>query len=119
MSFSFSPPCPPVSRAMSSSAGVSIRWYPNRLYTAMIDSSTWSRTATLAGSRSLVPRAGLLSIFTGAAFLRECGGARRACVTGDWLCGCAVVLSAWHGEAGRDKPNTTGTVPVADRKAPG
>ncbi len=64
MSFSFSPPCPPCSRAMSSRAGVSIRWYPNRRYTVVIDSSTWSLTATLAGSRSLVPRAGLLSIFT-------------------------------------------------------
>src|SRR5580658_7379348 len=48
---------------MSSSAGVSIRWYPNRRYTATIDSSTWSRTATSAGSRSRIPRAGLLSIF--------------------------------------------------------
>ena len=47
---------------MSSSAGVSIRWYPNRRYTAMIDSSTWSRTATSAGSRSRIPLAGLLSI---------------------------------------------------------
>ena len=74
MSFSFSPPCPPVSRAMSSRAGVSIRWYPNRRYTAVIDSSTWSLTATLAGSRSLVPRAGLLSIFTEMASFCECHG---------------------------------------------
>src|SRR6516165_4464621 len=48
---------------MSSSAGVSIRWYPNRRYTATIDSRTWSRTATSAGSRSRIPLAGLLSIF--------------------------------------------------------
>src|SRR5271155_5605846 len=48
---------------MSSSAGVSIRWYPNRRYTATIESSTWSRTETSAGSRSRIPRAGLLSIF--------------------------------------------------------
>src|SRR6516165_6412651 len=47
---------------MSSSAGVSIRWYPNRRYTATIDSGTWSRTVTSAGSRSRIPRAGLLSI---------------------------------------------------------
>ena len=48
---------------MFSSAGVSIRWYPNCRYTATIDSSTWSRTATSAGSKSRIPLAGLLSIF--------------------------------------------------------
>ena len=98
MSFSFSPPWPPCSRAMSSSADVSMRWYPKRRYNVVIDSNTWSRTATLAGSRSLVPRAGLLSIFAGEAFLRECGGARRACVT-DGVRRCAVVLSSVAPEA--------------------
>lgn len=73
-----------------------MRWYPKRRYTALIDSSTWSRTATLAGSRSLVPRAGLLAIFTEVAFLRECRvPAAPAQQTG--VHGGLVVWSAWHG----------------------
>src|SRR5262245_24107393 len=102
MSFSFSPPPPPVRNARLSRAGVSTRWNPYVRYTARIRAMAASRTSTSRGRRSRMPRGGEVSIFTGSSW----SGPDRLVGAGQDHLGLARVFQEAHalddgGEQGR------------------